>query len=213
MFSVLIADDHEILREGLRSLLERERDIKICAEACDGFEALEMVEKHRPDVLLLDVTMPKLGGLETLERVRSEFPGVKTVLLSVHADAVLVRRALSMGADGYVIKSAGVGEIPAAIRSVARGERYFCAGIERQIAGRDGRGAPTSEERPARLSRREQEVLRLIAAGLTAREIAVELAISAKTVEAHRTSLMRKLGVRKATELVRHAVRQGLVDP
>ncbi len=212
MISVLIADDHSVVREGIRRVCERENDIKVCAEASDGAELLELVEKHHPDVVILDIAMPRLSGLEALESLRSRHPGVKTILLSFRADAPVIQSAVSLGAAGYLLKNAGRGEIPAAIREVMRGGCYFSPPVAREIIDQLREPRRASNEPFSHLSGREREVLRLIAEGLSAKEIAAELGISTKTVEAHRTSLMRKLGARKATELVRYAVRHGLIE-
>lgn len=209
--SILIADDHGIVREGLRRLIEAEPDFSVCAEAHDGQEVLEMVEQYAPEVVVLDITMPKLGGLETLERLRVKHRGIKVILLSVHSDPPFIQSAVSLGADGYVLKNGKVGEVVSAIRAVTRGGSYFSPAVAREIVEqlRD----PTPNEPFTLLSSREREVLLLIAEGLSAKEVATRLNISHKTVEAHRTSLMRKLGVRKATELVRYALRRGLIEP
>ena len=212
MISVLVADDHSIVRQGIRHLLEGEDDIKICAEAGDGEEVLEQVEKHRPDLVVLDVTMPRLSGLETLERLRAKYPGVKTVLLSFRADPPIIQSAVSLGADGYLLKNARPDEILAAIREVMRGGCYFSPPVAREIVDQIREPRHKGDEPFTQLSLREREVLRHIAEGLSAKEIATKLNISTKTVEAHRTSVMRKLGVRKATELVRYAVRHGLIE-
>lgn len=213
MISVLVADDHNIVREGIRRVVEAESDIEICAEASDGCEVLEQIVRHRPDVVILDITMPAMSGLETLERVRSRHPGIKTILLSVHADARKVRSAVALGVDGYLLKNARTSEIVSAIRSVAGGDSYFSPPIAREIVAQIREPQATDDEPFSLLSVREREVLHLIAEGLSAKEVATRLAISTKTVEAHRTSLMRKLSVRKATELVRYAVRHGLIEP
>jgi DNA-binding NarL/FixJ family response regulator len=213
MISVLVADDHAIVREGVRRLLEAEDDIKVCGEAADGREVLEQVEKERPDVVILDITMPRLGGLETLERLRSKQPNLKVILFSVHGDTPFIQSAVSLGADGYLLKNGRASEVVAAVRAVTRGGSYFSPPVAREIV-KQLRSPRRDEQEPyALLSSREREVLQLIAEGLSAKEIASELKISTKTVEAHRTSLMRKLGVRKATELVRYAFRHGLIAP
>lgn len=212
MVSILVADDHAIVREGLKRLLEAEPDLRVCAEAADGREVLDQVERHKPDVVLLDITMPRLGGLETLERLRAEVPGIKIILLSMHADPPFVQSAVALGTDGYLLKNANAEEVVQAIRAVVKGGSFFSPPIAREIAEQlrsPGRG---SDEPFTLLSSRERDVLRLIAEGLTAKEIAGQLRISTKTVEAHRTSLMRKCGARKATELVRYALRHGLVQ-
>ena len=209
---MLIADDHGVVREGIHRVCEAENDIKICAEACDGAEALELVEKHHPDVVSLDIAMPRLGGLESLVSLRSKHPDVKTLLLSFRSDAHVIQSAVSLGADGYLLKNAARGEIPAAIREVMRGGCYFSPPVAREIIDQLREPRRPSDDPFSHLSGREREVLRLIAEGLSAKEIAALLKISTKTVEAHRTSLMRKLGARKATELVRYAVRHGFIE-
>ncbi len=213
MIGAVIADDHAVVREGIRRLLEAEEDIEVCSEACDGREVLEEVAKHSPQVVILDISMPRLGGLETLERLRSAHPEVKVILLSVHGDPPYIQSAVNLGADGYVLKTGRVTEVVSAVRAVTRGGSYFSPPVAKEIVEQlrspeRGRSEPFSI-----LSSREREVLQLIAEGLSAKEIASELGISTKTVEAHRTSVMRKLGARKATELVRYALRHGLIEP
>ena len=184
----------------------------MCAEASDGREVLERVQEHHPQVVVLDINMPKLGGLETLERLRSGHPDVKVILLSVHGDSPFVRSAVSLGADGYVLKNGSASEVLSAVRAVVKGGSYFSPAVAREIV-EQVRAPKRASEPFSLLSSREREVLHLIADGLSAKEIASQLEISAKTVEAHRTSLMRKLGARKATELVRYALRHGLIEP
>jgi DNA-binding NarL/FixJ family response regulator len=213
MISILIADDHGIVREGLRRLLESESDFKVSGEASDGREVLVQVEALRPDVVVLDITMPRLGGLETLERLRTDFPGTKVILLSVHSDPAFIQSAISLGADGYILKNGRVAEIVTAIRETMQGGSYFSPAVAREIVERLRSPRPESDDPFSLLSAREREILHRIAEGLSAKEVAVELGVSTKTVEAHRTSLMRKLGVRKATELVRYALRHGLIEP
>jgi DNA-binding NarL/FixJ family response regulator len=213
VISALIADDHGIVREGLRRLLESEPDIRVCAEASDGSEALELVDKHQPDIVILDITMPRLGGLETLQRLRAEQPGVKVILLSMHGDPTFIQSAIALGVDGYILKDGLAGEVIAAVRAVMTGGSYFSPPVAREIVDQARAPKRNGSEPFTTLSTREREVLRLIAQGMSAKEIAGLLGISTKTVEAHRTSLMRKLGARKATELVRYALRKGLVEP
>ncbi len=213
LIGAVIADDHAIVREGLRRLLEAEEDIEVFSEAADGREVLEEVAKHQPQVVILDISMPNLGGLETLERLRNAHPKVKVILLSVHADPPYIQSAVNLGADGYVLKNGRVNEVVSAVRAVTKGGSYFSPPVAKEIveqlrAPNRGVAEPFSV-----LSTREREVLQLIAEGLSAKEVASELSISTKTVEAHRTSVMRKLGARKATELVRYALRHGLIEP
>ncbi len=213
MHSIIVADDHGIVREGLKKILEAESDISVCAEAADGREVLEQVEKHRPDCVVLDITMPRLGGLETLERIRTKFPQTRVILLSVHGDSPFIQSAVALGADGYVLKNGRAAEVIAAVRAVMKGGSYFSPPVAKEIVEQLRTPTQGASEPFSLLSSREREVLHLIAEGLSAKEIASELKISTKTVEAHRTSLMRKLNVRKATELVRYAVKHGLVEP
>ena len=213
MISVLVADDHGIVREGLRRLLDDEQDLKVSGEAGDAREVLEQVAREKPQVVVLDINMPRLGGLETLERLRSQHPDVKVILLSVHGDAPFIQSAISLGADGYVLKNGRAAEIVTAIRAVTKGGSYFSPIVAREIVEQLRTPRADSQEPFSVLSTREREVLHLIAEGLSAKEVATQLDISTKTVEAHRTSLMRKLGVRKATELVRYALRHGLIEP
>ena len=213
MISVLVADDHGIVREGLRRLLESEPDLKVEGVASNGQEVLDQAELYRPDAIVLDITMPKLGGLETLERLRAKHPSIKVILLSVHSDPPFIQSAIALGADGYVLKNGRAEEIIIAVREVMNGGSYFSPVVAREIVEQLRKPKQPEAEPFSLLSKREREVLHLIADGLSAKEIAVELGISTKTVEAHRTSLMRKLGVRKATELVRYALRHGLIEP
>jgi DNA-binding NarL/FixJ family response regulator len=213
MISVLVADDHSIVRKGIRHLIEAESDIDVCAEAADGKEVLEQIEKKKPDIAILDITMPRLSGLETLQQIREKHAEVKTILLSVHSDPPMIQNAVTLGVDGYLLKNARASEILSAIRAVARGGSYFSPTVAREIVTQIREPHPMGEQPFSILSGREREVLHLIADGFAAKEIAAQLQISTKTVEAHRTSLMRKVGVRKATELVRYAVRHGLIGP
>ncbi len=213
MIGAVIADDHGVVREGIRRLLEAEDDIEVFSEASDGREVLEAVAKHQPQVVILDITMPKLGGLETLQRLRTAHPGVKVILLSVHSDPPHIQSAVSLGADGYVLKNGRVSELVSAVRAVTKGGSYFSPLVAKEIVEQLRAPERASAEPFSVLSSREREVLQLIAEGLSAKEIASELGISTKTVEAHRTSVMRKLGARKATELVRYALRHGLIEP
>lgn len=213
LFRILIADDHAIVREGLRRLLEAEEDLEVCGEAADGSEALEQVEKLHPELVILDINMPRVGGLETLERLRAKHPGIKVVLLSVHDDAPFIQSAVALGADAYVLKSGRASEVIAAVRAALKGGSYFSPPVAREIVEQLRAPNRTRSEPFSLLSARERQVLHLIADGLSAKQIALELEISSKTVEAHRTSLMRKLGARKATELVRYALRHGLINP
>lgn len=213
MISIVVADDHGIVREGLRRLLEAEPDLKVVGEAEDGRDVLIEVDRNRPDIVVLDITMPRMGGLETLERLRTDHKDTKVILLSVHNDPPFIQSAIGLRADGYVLKNGRASEIVTAVREVMNGGSYFSPAVAREIVEQVRSPRNDSPDPFTLLSAREREVLHLIAEGLSAKEVATELSISTKTVEAHRTSLMRKLGVRKATELVRYALRHGLIEP
>lgn len=212
MITAVVADDHGIVREGLRRLIDAEAGLSVCGEAADGREVLAVVAKSNPDVVVLDITMPDIGGLETLERLRNEHRGTKVIFLSSHDDPPFIHTAVDLGADGYVLKNGRASEIVTAIRAVMSGGSYFSPSVARELVSRVR--SPDSEKKDpfSLLSPREIEVLRLLANDKTAKEVAVELSISTKTAEAHRTSLMRKLGMRKVTELVRYAIRHGLIE-
>ena len=217
MITVVVADDHGIVREGVRRLIEGEPDLSVCGEAADGREVIAEVERSEPDVVVLDITMPEIGGLETLERLRANGSGSaggpKVILLSSHDDPAFIHTAVDLGADGYILKNGRAGEILTGIRAVMGGGNYFSPAVARELVARVR--APDQEKKDpfSLLSPREVEVLRLLANDKTAKEVAVELGISTKTAEAHRTSLMRKLEMRKVTELVRYAIRHGLIEP
>ncbi|MDJ0785585.1 MAG: response regulator transcription factor [Myxococcota bacterium] len=213
MIRAVIADDHGIVREGLRRVLEAEADIQVLGEAADGNEAFQLIEDEEPDVAILDISMPRLGGLDTLERMRRRFPRVRVILLSVHGESSFIQNAVNLGADGYILKNGRADDIVSAVRAVVNGGSYFSPPVAREIVQQIRSPRTESDEPFSTLSRREREVLGWIAEGHSAKEVGNELGISPKTVEAHRTRIMRKLGARKATELVRYAVRHGLIEP
>lgn len=213
MIRAVIADDHGIVREGLRRVLEAQPDIEVLGEASDGREAMRLIEDHEPDVAILDISMPRLGGLDTLQRLRSRHPKVKVILLSVHGESSFIQHAVSLGADGYILKNGRADDIVSAVRAVVKGGSYFSPPVAREIVQQIRSPQREAGEEPfTTLSPREREVLGWIAEGHSAKEVGAELGISPKTVEAHRTRIMRKLGARKATELVRYAVRHGLIE-
>jgi DNA-binding NarL/FixJ family response regulator len=208
---VILADDHTLLRAGIRSLLEGLPGVEVVAEAADGLTALALTEAHRPDVILMDIAMPNLSGLDVAARLGRERPEVKVIILSMHKDEEYVRRAILGGAAGYLLKDSDTEELGLALRAVARGEIYLSPAVSthlvagyREQAG--GQAAPVGG-----LTQRQQEVLRLIAEGKTTKAIARTLGISIKTVESHRTLLMERLGIHDVAGLVRYAIRVGLV--
>ncbi len=212
---VLLADDHAMVRQGLRALLERERDLLIVGDAADGREAVRLAALLRPDVVVMDISMPRLNGIEATRRIRAESPATRVVALTMHTGEEYVYELLKAGASGYVLKDSPVSEVLAAIRVVRQGGSFLNATISEQVVNRYlGRsGSKESAARPPDLlTPREREVLQLIAEGNTNRLIAKQLGLSSKTVEAHRTRVMAKLRVHNAAGLTRYAIRRGLIE-
>jgi DNA-binding NarL/FixJ family response regulator len=208
---VLLADDHTLVRAGIRSLLEGLGDVQVVAEAGDGRSALELTESTKPDLVLMDVSMPGLNGLESLARIVQDYPKVRVVMLSMHATEEYVLKALRAGAAGYLLKDADTVELGLAVRAVAQGQTYVSPPISKHLVDyvqRTG-GEPSSLER---LTSRQREILQLVAEGRTTHEIALILNISVKTVETHRGDLMERLGLYDVPGLVRYAIRMGLVS-
>jgi two-component system response regulator NreC len=210
--SIVLADDHPVVRRGMQALLEAEPDIAIVGETGDGLEAVRMVERLRPDVLILDLMMPGLSGLEALPIVRQRSPRTRVVVLSMHSNSAFVATALKGGATGYVLKGSEEENLVRAVREAAAGRRYLSPPVtERAIDAyiEQARTAPLDPHET--LSAREREVLQLAAEGKTGAEAAARLHLSHRTVENHRASLMRKLGLKNQSELVRYALRRGLI--
>jgi len=209
---VLLADDHKLVRAGIRSLLARLPDVEVIAEASDGREAIRLVEKNEPQIVLMDLAMPELNGLEATQHLTRTFPKVRVIILSIYADEEHVYQALCAGAAGYLLKGAATEELELAIRSVARGETYLSPPVSKPVIMEYIRRTNTGRNLRERLSPRQTQILKLIAEGKTTKQVALELAISVKTVETHRSALMMRVGVRDVAGLVRYAVRIGLVD-
>jgi DNA-binding NarL/FixJ family response regulator len=208
---VLIADDHGLVRSGIRALLERIPDVEIVGEAANGIEALRLIGEFRPDVALVNISMPELNGLETTERAVREHPRTRVLIFSMHADDEYVRRALHVGAAGYLVKTADRSELELAIRAVARGETWISPTVSTadvSALSRDQAMAGPFES----LTPRQREILQLIAEGNSTKEIASRLRLSPKTVESHRAQLMQRLGVRGIPALVRWAIRLRIVS-
>ena len=210
---ILLADDHETVREGLRLILNAQPDMQVVATAADGAEAISQCEKITPDVVIMDVSMPGMNGLAATSRLTEKFPSTKVVTLTRHADSSYLQQLLRAGAAGYVLKQSRPAELLHAIRSVAAGGKYLDASMTAPVIGSysrgTGAGAGTAAEQHTPLSPRETEVLRLIAWGNTNKEIAERLDLSVKTVEAHKANGMRKLGMRGRIDIVRYALLQG----
>jgi DNA-binding NarL/FixJ family response regulator len=210
---VLLVDDHQLVRAGFRSLLKRIRAAKVVAEASNGREAVELVERHQPDVVLMDIAMPRLNGLEAIAFIRKKSPHTKVIVLSMHSSEEHVMQALFAGASGYLIKDAAVDELGQAIRAVTTGKTYFSRQISERAIDTYLTRIDVSPVGVERLTPRQREVMQLIAEGHNTKEIASLLKLSPKTVEAHRAQLMRRLGIDDIPSLVRQAMRSGLVPP
>lgn len=212
---VLLADDHHLVRAGIRALLQSLPDVEIVAEAGNGQDALAALGRIKPDIALIDISMPGLNGLELAARASREVPETRVVILSVHGDASHVAQALRAGAKGYLVKDAAADELPILVRSVMRGETYLSPSISRHVVegflGRSSASSPAGEA-PVPLTSRQREILQLVAEGRSTKEIATLLELSVKTVETHRAQIMERLDIHDLAGLVRYAVRAGLVS-
>jgi DNA-binding NarL/FixJ family response regulator len=210
---LLLADDHALVRQGLLNLLSHSPSFEVVAEASNGREAAALAAQLSPDVVVLDVSMPDLNGMETARRIRSADPNVKILALSMHGDTQMVREMLECGASGYVLKSASFSELQEAICAVARGEIHLGPGLDKDLL-RDCLRPDSSGRGPAgRLSSRQAEVLQLISEGRTTKEIASLLGISVKTVETYRNQIMSRLKIHSIAGLTKYALREGLTEP
>ena len=209
---VLLADDHALVRSGIAALLDPLEGVEVVGEAADGAEVLDLVATLAPDMVLMDISMPNMNGLVATQRLARDFPGVRVLILSVHADEEFVREALRAGACGYLLKDASTAELQLALQAVSAGDLYLSSRVSRTVIGdllehprRGGAGA-------SHLTLRQREVLQLIGEGHGTRAVASRLGLSPKTVETHRAHLMKRLGVADVAGLVRHAIRLGLVS-
>ena len=210
---ILLADDHKITREGLRSLLEKQSDMEVVAEAEEGYKAVHLVHEMLPDVAIMDVTMPDLNGIEATQKITSECPNVKVIALSMHSDSLFVTEMLKSGASGYLLKDCAFEELARAIHTVLDGKIYLSPAISDIVVGsylhRSSEGDSSNKEV---LSHREREVLQLLAEGKTTKQVALKLHISIKTVETHRRQTMHKLDIYSVAELTKYAIRKGLTS-
>jgi len=210
---ILLVDDHAMLREGLHSLLEKQDDMEIIAEAEDGRKAIDLVAKLMPDIVIMDITMPNLNGVDATRQITSQFPGVRVIALSIHANRRFVVDMFRAGASGYILKECLFDELVQSIRAVTVGDTYLSSRITSVVVGDYvDRLSMTAESQFTALSHRQRQVLQALAEGKTTKQIALELHVSPKTIEANRRQIMEKLGMHSVAELTKYAVREGLTS-
>lgn len=209
---VLLADDHGLVRRGLKELLHQ-RGIEVVGEATNGYEAVDLAAKLAPHVVLMDIAMSGMNGLEAARRIAAASPAVRVLMLSMHADDAYVRQAIAAGASGYLLKDADVTELERAVRAVAEGKGYLSPAVSGPLLSDLASGREPPGREVERLSPRQREVLQLVAEGLSSKEIAAKLHLSVKTVETHRGELMKRLDIHDVAGLVRYAIRHGLASP
>jgi DNA-binding NarL/FixJ family response regulator len=210
---VVLADDHALVRAGLRMLIEAIPDTVVLGEASDGHEAIALVEKHQPHLVLMDIGMPGLNGLEATARISKQWPEIRVMMLSMHQDDQYVRQALKVGASGYLLKDSASAELALAVRAVLRGESYLSPAASKSVLTDYVQRLRSDGSSEVRLTPRQREILQLIAEGCSTKEVARRLDLAVKTVETHRALLMKQLDVHEVAGLVRYAMRAGIVSP
>ncbi len=210
--SVLLADDHGLVRAGIRSLLENIGNVEVIAETGDGRQVLRLIKEHQPHIVLLDIAMPSLNGLEAAARISKDFPDTAIIMLSMHANEEYVLQALRAGASGYLVKDAATAELEIALRSVINGKTYLSPSISKTLIDEYLDNSTKARSPLERLTPRQREILQMVAEGNTTRMIAEILSVSVKTVETHRAQLMDRLEIRDIPGLVRYAIRTGLIQ-
>jgi DNA-binding NarL/FixJ family response regulator len=213
--TVLLAEDHQIVREGFRALLEHERDIQVVGEAETGRQAVQLTRKLGPAVVVMDIAMPLLNGLEATRQIRKDFPGVRVLILSAHNDDAYVEQVAALGAAGFLLKQTSSHALATAIREVAKGNTFFSPAISKRAQNRTGKLVDREgkfQKKNNRLSSREIEVLQLIAEGKPNKQVAAELGVSFKTVDKHRQHLMSKLDIHDVAGLTRYAIAEGIIE-
>lgn len=208
---VLVTDDHQIIVDGLKSLLNNSADFKVIGEANNGREALKIIENVEVDVVLMDIDMPVMNGIETLKEIRRRRLEVKVIILSMHHEAGMIKSLIDLGAMGYLLKSSPQEELAAAIRKVATGQQYFSTQVTLSLLNKPQNSNNAESESAGLLTERETEIIKLIAEGFSNREIGAKLFISHRTVDTHRTNLMKKIQVENIAGLISYAIKNGIV--
>lgn len=211
--TIVLADDHPIVRQGLRALLDAEPEFQVVGEAADGLETIALVERLKPSMLMVDVMMPGLNGMEVTRRVADSSPHTRVIILSIYADEAHVLEALRYGAAGYALKDVDLADLIRGLHEVAAGRRYLSPPLSERAIEAYAKRAAASEDMHEALTPREREILQLVAEGHTSAAIARRLGISPRTVEVHRANLLHKLGLRTQTDLIRYALRRGILPP
>ena len=213
MIRILLVDDHELMRKGIRALLERNSSFKVCAEATSGSEAIALAQQHTPDVIVMDVTMPEMGGLEAARAISQINPDTHILMFTIHDDEEMVRNTLDAGAHGYILKSDASTRLETAVEAVAHGNLYFSSGVAKYVISSMAGGGPSDDIHTSEvpLSPREIEIVRLLGLGKSSKEIANDLFISVRTVETHRRTINKKLEINSVAGLVRYAIRHRLI--
>jgi DNA-binding NarL/FixJ family response regulator len=215
VLKVLIADDHEIVRQGLRSMLEAQRDCQIVGEAADGRQAVSMTKELNPDVVILDIGMPTLNGLEAARQILKHRPQTKILILTMHESDSVIREVLDAGARGYILKTDAGRDLVAAVDSLRRNKTFFTSRVSQMILDGFLKGDPRPQESGSgaiRLTPRQREIVQLLAEGKSSKEVAVALDLSVKTAETHRANIMRKLDCHSVSEVVRYAIRNNIIE-
>ena len=213
--TVLLAEDHQIVREGFRSLLKHERDIEVVGEAANGRQAVQLTRKLRPAVVVMDIAMPLLNGMEAARQIRKDFPDTKVLFLSAHSDDAYVDQVAVLGATGFLLKQTSSENLATAIREVQKGNSFYSQSISKRVKDRSGKSVDREgnfKKKNNRLSSREMEVLQLIAEGKPNKQVAAELGVSFKTVDKHRQHLMGKLNIHDIAGLTRYAIAEGIIE-
>jgi DNA-binding NarL/FixJ family response regulator len=213
--TVLLAEDHQIVREGFRSLLKHERDIEVIGEAANGRQAVQLTRKLRPAVVVMDIAMPLLNGMEAARQIRKDFPDIKVLFLSAHSDDAYIDQVAVLGATGFLLKQTSSENLATAIRQVQKGNSFYSQSISKRVKDRSGKSVNREgnfKKKNNRLSSREVEVLQLIAEGKPNKQVAAELGVSFKTVDKHRQHLMSKLDIHDVAGLTRYAIAEGIIE-